>query len=242
MQIDKCTSKSDLNKIWKNLKCRATHCFSWSWLIGDLVLNQFGNVRASSSLHTWQEGWEATKFSLESVWKYQGLLLSSHMTGRARGQPNSELNQSGNVWASSFLHTWQVGWEGYKKSVLNQSGNVRVERRKPWHFQTDSRMNLVASHPSCQVCRVEDALTFPDWFKTEFGFHSPFLSGVQRGEGPDFSRLIRDWIWLPSHPSCHVYREEEALTFPDWFKTEFGWPCIFQILSTSDLHWITPQI
>ena len=114
-------------------------------------------------------GWEATKFSLESVWKYQGLLLSSHMTGRVRGQPDSELNQSGNVWASSFLHTWQVGWEGYRKSVLNQSGNVRVERRRPWHFQTDSTMNLVASHPSCQVCRVEDALTFPNWFKTEFG-------------------------------------------------------------------------
>ena len=36
------------------------------------------------------------------------------------------------------------------------------------------------------------------------------------------SDLTQDWIWLPSHPSCQVWREEEALTFPDWFNTEFG--------------------
>ena len=36
----------------------------------------------------------ATKFSVESVWKCQGLLLSAHMTGRVRWHPPSVLNQS----------------------------------------------------------------------------------------------------------------------------------------------------
>ena len=130
-----------------------------------------------------RKGERVTKFSLESVWKSQGLLLSAHLTGRVSGnqiqswislemsghpplctpdrkgerQPNSFLNQSGNVRASSSLHTWQEGWEGNQiqswislemsghpplctpdrkgerqpNSLLNQSGNVRASSSLP---------------------------------------------------------------------------------------------------------------
>ena len=60
-----------------------------------------------------------------------------------------------------------------------------------------------------------------NWFKSDSKLNlvalSPFLWGVQGGGGPDISRLIHHWILLPSHVMC---RYEEALTFPDLFKSE----------------------
>ena len=73
------------------------------------------------------------------------------------------------------------------------------------------------SHPSCQVWREEEALTFQTDSTLKVDAISPFLSCVQRGGGPDISRLIQHWILLPSHVVC---RDEEALTFPDLFKSE----------------------
>ena len=80
------------------------------------------------------------------------------------------------------------------------------------------------SHPSRQVWREEEALTFQTDSTLKVDAISPFLSCAQRGGGPGICRLIQHWIWMPSHPSCHVCREEEALTFPDWFNTEFCCP------------------
>ena len=60
-----------------------------------------------------------------------------------------------------------------------------------------------------------------NWFKSDSKLNlvalSPFLWGVQGGGGPDISRLIHHWILLPSHVMCTY---EEALAFPDLFKSE----------------------
>ena len=53
---------------------------------------------------TWHE--RATKFSDESVWKCQGLLLPAHLTGRVRGQPNSVLNQIWTNFESDLNQFW----------------------------------------------------------------------------------------------------------------------------------------
>ena len=100
-------------------------------------------------------------------------------------------------------------------------------------------------YPFCHACNGEEALTFLYWFNTKFRcpltlpvmcggrrlWHfktystlnldvlSPILPCVEGGGGPDISRLIQDWIWLPLHPSYHACSGEEALTFLDWFKT-----------------------
>ena len=94
-------------------------------------------------------------------------------------------------------------------SSLSQTGSDLI---KNW-FRSDSKL--------IQIWFKTGSDLIQNWFKSDSKLNlvalSPFLWGVQGGGGPDISRLIHHWILLPSHVMCTY---EEALTFPDLFKSE----------------------
>ena len=106
----------------------------------------------------------------------------------------------------SQLQTWErfENWWYFDlwREVNQVQSWISLEMSEPPPLCTPNRKGDRASKFSvesvwkCQG-REEEALTFPDWFKNEFGCLSPFLSGVQSGGCPDISRLIQDWIWFP---------------------------------------------
>ena len=99
--------------------------------------------------------------------------------------------------------------------------------KKVVHFKSESKLILIWFKTGSDLIQNwfrSDSKLVQIWFKTEFG--CPLTLPVRCGgrKRPWHFRLIQHWRWMPSHPSCHVCREEEALTFPDCFNTEFCCP------------------
>ena len=93
-----------------------------------------------------KKGEGATKFSVESVWKCQDLLISAQMTGRVKG--NLIQCWIRNVRAFSPLHTWQEGWRGYKIQCwisleVSEPPLLCTHNRKSGRGKTNSVLNQI---------------------------------------------------------------------------------------------------
>ena len=141
----------------------------------------------------------------------------------------------------SLARRWALGkchihfWEN-----LNM-GSIWSPFSRIWLFGARIRCHGSVSQKSGSHFPVIDSTlrqegcTFQVWVKTDSDLIQNWFRSDSKLVQIWFkigSNLIQNWIWLPSHPSCEVCREEEALTFPDWFITEFCCP----LMSWADMR------
>ena len=141
----------------------------------------------------------------------------------------------------SLARRWAPGkchihfWENLNK------GSIWSPFSRIWLFGARIRCHGSVSQKSGSHFPVIDSTlrqegcTFQVWVKTDSDLIQNWFRSDSKLVQIWFkigSNLIQNWIWLPSHPSCEVCREEEALTFPDWFITEFCCP----LMSCADMR------